>query len=540
MNAHRERSFFLPRRGKQMQEQDNTFSADLSRRGVLMGAAAGGLVIAGGGAMLAPSANAATAKIKKGGVLRIGVSGGGPTETQDAHLGGFTADTARQYQLYDRLVTRDSNFKLVLELADTFTPNKTGNIWTIRVKKGVKFHNGRELTADDVIFTINRVLNPATKAIRAGALSGVDAAKMKKVDKYTVSVTLKSANVTFDEVFSNYAMGIVPVGYDATKPVGTGPFKYKSFTPGVKSVYTNNTAYWRSGEPYVDSVEIISIKDETARVNALISGQVDAITDLPNSQVSTVKANKKLKVINAKTGAYVPIAMNALKEPFNNPLVRQAFRLMIDREAVVKQAYSGFAQMGNDMIGRYDEGYNAKLPQRDYDPEKARALLKKSGVTIPAMELKTQDDVAGMLTIPQIFALNAKQAGVTVNVTTPSDFWDGWPGASTFATDYYINRTYLEGATLVYCGGDYAKETGWSNPDFEALIAKALKTPNKALRNEMIADAQKIEYDDGAYIVSSFYNKLDASSAKVDGFGAGHPSGNSLNNFTLRSVGFVA
>ena len=442
--------------------------------------------------------------------------------------------------MYDRLVTRDSNFKLVLELADTFTPNKTGNIWTIRVKKGVKFHNGRELTADDVIFTINRVLNPATKAIRAGALSGVDAAKMKKVDKYTVSVTLKSANVTFDEVFSNYAMGIVPVGYDATKPVGTGPFKYKSFTPGVKSVYTKNTAYWRSGEPYVDSVEIISIKDETARVNALISGQVDAITDLPNSQVSTVKANKKLKVINAKTGAYVPIAMNTLKEPFNNPLVRQAFRLMIDREAVVKQAYSGFAQMGNDMIGRYDEGYNAKLPQRDYDPEKARALLKKSGVTIPAMELKTQDDVAGMLTIPQIFALNAKQAGVTVNVTTPSDFWDGWPGASTFATDYYINRTYLEGATLVYCGGDYAKETGWSNPDFEALIAKALKTPNKALRNEMIADAQKIEYDDGAYIVSSFYNKLDASSAKVDGFGAGHPSGNSLNNFTLRSVGFVA
>ena len=232
--------------------------------------------------------------------------------------------------------------------------------------------------------------------------------------------------------------------------------------------------------------------------------------------------------------------MNALKEPFNNPLVRQAFRLMIDREAVVKQAYSGYAQMGNDMIGRYDEGYNAKLPQRDYDPEKARALLKKSGVTIPAMELKTQDDVAGLLTIPQIFALNAKQAGVTVNVTTPSNFWDGWPGASTFATDYYINRTYLEGATLVYCGGDYAKETGWSNPAFEALIAKALKTPNKALRNEMVADAQKIEYDDGAYIVTSFYNKLDASSSKVDGFGAGHPSGNSLNNFTLRSVGFVA
>jgi peptide/nickel transport system substrate-binding protein len=540
MNAHRERSFFLPRRGKQMQEQDNTFSADLSRRGVLMGAATGGLLIAGGGAMLAPSANAAKAKLKRGGVLRIGVGSGSTTETQDAHLGGFTADTARQYQLYDRLVTRDSNFKLVLELADTFTPNKTGDVWTIRVKKGVKFHNGRELTADDVMFTIQRVLNPNTKAIRAGSLSGIDSTKMKKIDKYTISVTLKSANVTFDEVFSNYAMGIVPVGYDPAKPVGTGPFKFKSFTPGVKSVYTKNTAYWRTGEPYVDSVEILSIPDETARVNALVSGQVDAITDLPNAQVSTVRANKKLKVINAKTGAYVPIAMNAAKEPFNNPMVRQAFRLMVDREAVVKQAYSGLAQMGNDVLGRYDEGYNAKLPQRDYDPEKAKALLKKSGVTLPAMDLKTTDEAAGMLTIPQIFALNAKQAGVTVNVTTPTNFWDGWPGAHVFSMDYYINRTYLEAATLVYGKGDYAKETGWSNPEYDALIAKALKTTNKSLRNEMIADAQKIEYDDGAYIITSFYNKVDASSAKIDGFGGGHPSGNSLNNFTLRSVGFIA
>jgi peptide/nickel transport system substrate-binding protein len=213
---------------------------------------------------------------------------------------------------------------------------------------------------------------------------------------------------------------------------------------------------------------------------------------------------------------------------------------MIDREAVVKQAYSGYAQMGNDVLGRYDEGYNTKLKQRDYDPEQAKFLLKKSGVTIPAMELKTEDDAAGMLTIPQIFALNAKQAGVTVNVTTPSDFWTGWPGASVFAMDYYINRTYLEAATLVYCGGDYAKETGWSDPEFEKLIATALKTPDKKKRNEIIAAAQAIEYDRGGYIITSFYNKLDAHSATVSGFGSGHPSGNSLNNFTLRSVGFTA
>jgi len=523
-----------------MQEQDNSGIGDLSRRGVLMGAATGGLLIAGSGAMLAPSANAATARLKRGGVLRIGLGSGSTKETQDAHLGGFTADTARQYQLYDRLVVRDSKFGLVNELAESFTPNKVGDVWTIRVKKGIKFHNGRELTADDVIFTIKRVMDPATGAVRKSALAGVDEAKLKKVDKYTVSVGLKAADVLFNEPFANYAMGIVPVGYNAASPVGTGPFKYKSFTPGVKSVYTKNADYWRTGEPYVDSVEMISFPDETARVNALISGQVDAITDLPTSQINVIKANKKFKVLNAKAGSFVPIVMNALKAPFNNPDVRKAFRLMIDREAVVKQAYAGNAVLGNDVLGYFDPGSNKKLKQRDYDPEQAKSLLKKSGVTIPEMELKTEDDAAGMLTIPQIFAFNAKQAGVTVKVTTPSDFWDGWPGASVFSMDYYLARGYLDHAKLVYMGGGYSKETGWSNASYEALIKKAVKTTSTSVRNEIIADAQKIEYDDGAYIITSFYNKVDGYSAKIDGFGTGNPEGNSLNNFTLRSVGFVA
>jgi len=204
-----------------MQEQDNSGIGDLSRRGVLMGAATGGLLIAGSGAMLAPSANAATAKLKKGGVLRIGVNGG-PAETQDAHLGGFTADTARQYQLYDRLVVRDSNFKLVNELAESFTANKTGNVWTVKLKKGVKFHNGKELVAEDLIYTIQRILDPATKALKASLLANVDLPNLKKVGTYTVEIALKSADVVFNEPWSNYAMGIVPVGYDPKNPVGTG------------------------------------------------------------------------------------------------------------------------------------------------------------------------------------------------------------------------------------------------------------------------------------------------------------------------------
>jgi peptide/nickel transport system substrate-binding protein len=523
-----------------MQEQDNNAVNELSRRGLLMGTAAGGLLIAGSGAMLAPSANAATVKLKKGGVLRVAVGEGGADDTQDAHLGGFTGDTARAYQLYDRLVTRDSKFKLVNELADSFTPNKAGNVWTVRVKKGVKFHNGRTLTADDVIFTIQRILDPATKAIRATQLANVDAAKLKKVDQYTVAITLKTADVTFDEQFSDYAMGIVPVGYNPATPVGTGPFKFQSFTPGIKAVYTKNTNYWRAGEPYVDSVEISVVTDDTARVNGLINGQFDCITDLPTAQISTVKANKKLSILNSKTGAYVPVAMNTKMAPFQDPKVRQAFRLMIDREAIVKQVYGGYAQLGNDIIGRYDEAYDTSLPQRKYDPEKAKSLLKSAGVTNLAVDFNTTGGPTGMLEIPQAFKLSAKKCGVELTIKQPTNFWDNFTGGHALQMDYYINRTYLQGASTVYKGGSYAMETGWSNAKYNALVAQAKKTSNKSLRNEIIQDAMKIEYEDGAYIVSSFYNKFDGLSAAISGFGSGHPSGNALNNFTLRSVGFKA
>jgi len=504
-----------------------------------MGAATGGLLIAGSGAMLAPSANAATAKLKKGGVLRIGVNGG-PAETQDAHLGGFTADTARQYQLYDRLVVRDSNFKLVNELAESFTANKTGNIWTVKLKKGVMFHDGKELVAEDLIYTIQRILNPATKALKASLLANVDLPNLKKTGKYTVEIALKSADVVFNEPWSNYAMGIVPVGYDPKNPVGTGPFKYVSFTPGVKSVYNKHTEYWRTGQPYVDSVEILTLENETARVNALLSGQVDAITDLPTAQVSAVKGNKKFKVLNAKTGGMVPIVMNTVKTPFTDPLVRQAFRLMIDRNTVVKQAYAGNAILGNDVLATFDPGSNKNLKQRAYDPEKAKALLKKAKVKVSSIELKTTNDVEGMASIPQIFKSGAKKAGVDVSITNSASMWDGWPGGQAFHMDYYIARGYLDHARVVYMGGSYAKETSWSNPAYEKLIKQAVKTTSTSVRNEIIADAQQIEYDDGAYIITSFYNKIDGYSAKIDGFGTGNPEGNSLNNFTLRSVGFVA
>ena len=335
-------------------------------------------------------------------------------------------------------------------------------------------------------------------------------------------------------------MGIVPVGYDPKNPVGTGPFKYVSFTPGVKSVYNKHTEYWRTGQPYVDSVEILTLENETARVNALLSGQVDAITDLPTAQVSAVKGNKKFKVLNAKTGGMVPIVMNTVKTPFTDPLVRQAFRLMIDRNTVVKQAYAGNAILGNDVLATFDPGSNKNLKQRAYDPEKAKALLKKAKVKVSSIELKTTNDVEGMASIPQIFKSGAKKAGVDVSITNSASMWDGWPGGQAFHMDYYLARGYLDHARVVYMGGSYAKETSWSNPAYEKLIKQAVKTTNTSVRNEIIADAQQIEYDDGAYIITSFYNKIDGYSAKIDGFGTGNPEGNSLNNFTLRAVGFIA
>src|SRR5262249_32670964 len=208
-------------------------------------------------------------------------SQGGPSDTLDAHRVTNQADFARAFNLHDLLAWPNAEtFELEMRLAESAEPNPKGDEWTIRLRQGVKFHSGKALSADDLIFTVKRIMDPAQKLAAAAMIAYVDANGMTKLDERTVRFKLPRPNAEFLSGFATTTSNIVPVDSDPANPVGTGPFKYKSFTPGDRSLFVANTEFWGGG-PYVEELEIIDIADETARMNALLGGQVDAIASIP-------------------------------------------------------------------------------------------------------------------------------------------------------------------------------------------------------------------------------------------------------------------
>src|SRR3954470_21475051 len=279
----------------------------LSRRELL--AATGGVVLAGSLAGNAASAFAAgtAAKPKRGGTFRLGVTGGGAKDFIDGQSITTKPDQARLTSGWETLLSYDRNYKLGTDALAAEATQDNAKQWTIRLKTGIEFHNGKTLTADDVIYSLRRIADPKNKLFGSAGLASIDVAKLKKMDKLTVRMPLKTADSTIGEQLGQYYNGIVPSGYSRTnklKWVGTGPFITQSFTPGRQSVHKRNPNFWRTGQPYFDSVVVTDFAAPTAQVNALFSGSIDAMTDIPFAQLDTAKSHSNIKILESPGGGW--------------------------------------------------------------------------------------------------------------------------------------------------------------------------------------------------------------------------------------------
>ena len=274
----------------------------LDRRTFLRSALAGGAAVAAGGLLDAASASgsgamtwksSSLAASKRGGNLKVGLTGGGSTDTLNPFYGGISAiGTARAQQLYQPLVQLANNAQLQYVLAEEIVPNGSTANWTIRLKKGVTFHNGKPFGADDVIYTLQTILNPKKPLGGALVLSPVKVNGLKKVDDLTVEVPMSLPFGSFPEQLAAfwYFLYIAPDGWTQNdKPNGTGPFVYKSFTPGQQSVFVRNKNYWKAGLPYLDSVTILDFQDPTAVLNALTSNVIDCTGQLTGTQMRVLQ-----------------------------------------------------------------------------------------------------------------------------------------------------------------------------------------------------------------------------------------------------------
>lgn len=482
----------------------------------------------------APSAGGSP---QAGGTLRVGIVGGSTKDTLDAHSPVTHPDEARVIQLYDTLATYDTDHQVEMGLADEITPSADATTWTVHLRDGVKFSNGEPITADDVIFTFMRITDPTDPKAGAAGLSTLDRNGLTATDPQTIEFPFTSPFATFVDAVAQYNNGIVPDGYDPEDPVGSGPFMFESFTPGQESTFVKNPHYWRDGEPYLDAVTIIDFPDDTARVNALLGGQVDAIDQLPLGQIDVVNADPNLRVLESETGGWLPFTMRVDQPPFDDVRVRQAFRLIVDRQQMIDQVLGGHGVIGNDMYAPFDACFPTDIPQREQDIAEAKRLLAEAGQSNLSVDLITSSVAAGLVEAAQVFAQQAEAAGVTVNVkkVDPGTFYGDQYLQWTFAQDFWFTRDYLPQTAVGSTATAPYNETHWADPEWTAIVEQANATVDEVARCELIAQAQQIEYDRGGYIIWGFPNSLDAYASTVQGL-VPDTSGIPLTSFGFRRV----
>ena len=486
-----------------------------------------------------PSSRSTSATPKRGGVLRVGMTSGGADDTIDPLVWPTNMDGLRVFQLYDSLTALDKQAQPQLALAEEFTPNANATEWTVRLREGVTFHDGKPLTIDDVIYTYKLVANPKNPLTGFVLLGPVDVANIKKLDSRTMRVPCHSPYESFFASQACYQFFIIPEGSNPeTVRVGTGPFKFESFTPGEQSTFTRNDNYWQTGLPYVDKVVISDYADDTSQVNGLISGQLDLIGALLGDDIPAIKTGG-CDVLVENGGAYGPFTMRVDQPPFDDIRVRQAMRLVVDRPEMLDLVFGGYGLIGNDLFAPFDPSYDHALPQRHADIEQAKFLLKQAGHEHLTVTLVTSDIGAGSIKAAQVFAEQASAAGVTVNLqqvpvsTLYGPNYLKW----TFAQDVWTYYPYLPNAQETFIKGAVFNECHVNNAKYTRLFNEANATVNDGLRTELIHEMQTLEYNGEAsgYIVPYFIPSIDGFTKHVHGLTPSDTS-NPLGGFDLSNV----
>jgi peptide/nickel transport system substrate-binding protein len=518
----------------------------VSRRQVLRGLAATG-ALAGAGSLLSACSSSSSGQAaasptstarRRGGALKVGLTGGSGSDTLDPHKGLTYLDTARAQSLYQPLLQLNTNAQTEFVLAEEISPHGSTSNWVIRLRKGITFHDGKPLTADDVIFTIRRIVTG--KLTGATPLGPIDVKGLKALDKLTVQVPMTSPYGSFtDQLAYWYYLYIVPAGFNPAKPNGTGAFKYQSFTPGQRSVFVRNENYWKSGLPYVDSLTIIDFSDSASLQNALSTGVIHGAGALEGRQIAALAATGSVRTVKSHTGAITPFTMRVDQAPFNDVNVRQAMRLIVDRKQLINSALAGAGTVGADVSSPYDPNYDTSR-HREQDIPQAKSLLKKAGQENLRVQLVTSAVATGTVAMATVLAQQAQAAGVTISLKTvdPTTFFGPNYLRWTFSQDFYNYSPYLAQVAQSLLPASPFNETHWSLPRYVSLYQQANATADPALRREIEHEMQQIDFSQGGYIIPAFIDALDAYSTKITGYAAARV-GQPLSDFNFEQFSFA-
>ncbi len=351
----------------------------ISRREAITLMAASGVTAAMAGQLFTEAGEVAAATPKKGGTIRYATNLHGPNDQSDPPQFTSNIDYARGRTIYNSLIQHAEDLSPQPELATSFEPNSNATEWTFKLRKDVEFHDGSKFSADDVVYSMNRHLAEDSTSVIKSVMSSVK--EWKKVGSHEVKAVMNTPNSDLPTLLGVFQNKIVKNGTKG-EWIGTGPFTMETFEPGVKSISLRNENYWRK-PANVDAIEITAITDPVARVNALIAGDVHDL-DQPRSQVLPAGRIRRFGVtLHVDTRPRYSSAFCCLKntEPGSNDDFVKGMQYIQDRERIVKRILKGKGSIGNDtpISSAHGADFCAELPQREYDPDKAKFHFEKSG-----------------------------------------------------------------------------------------------------------------------------------------------------------------
>jgi len=493
----------------------------------------------GAGSIISPQARAATPQ--KGGILKFGMAGGASTDSFDPRTYADSVPIFQGYTVMNGLIEIDDKNRAQPELLESWEIANKAKEWIFNVRKNVPFHNGKMLDAEDIIYSLNLHRGENAKSGASSLLKLVT--DIQKMSSHQIKITLSQSDSDFLYTLGDFHFLVVPKDFsDWQHPIGTGGYILESYEPGVRMVAKRFPDYWKPNCANVDRVDLTVINDTPARMNALLTGQVDAISRADVRTVSLLENAPNLKVTRSPGGWHAIMAMQTDKAPYNDLNTRLALRYAADREQILKVLFNGYGSIGNDHpIPKSDPYFNSELAQITFDPDRAKSHAQKAGLGKTAFTLSASDAAFdSAVNSAVLFQESAKKAGLQINVKreSPDGFWnDVWLKAP-FCLSYWAGRAAAtQMLEVAYYSGAVWNETHWRNEKFDKLLFDAKAEADENKRKPYIWEMQKILHDEGGAIIPVFADWLDAAHSKVKGL-TPHGIAN-FNNLRLAEKAWV-
>lgn len=490
--------------------------ASMDRRTFLSGAMAVGTALYTG-----PLSAQVAETPKRGGTFRLGLGAGSTSDSLDPGTYDDAFMQTTGHALHNYLTEVNSDLQIVGELAESWEPSLDAKTWRFKLRSGVEFHNGKSLEVEDVIASMNHHRGPGSTS--GGKFIGDQIEDMKNEGKGVIVFTLVNGNADFPALLSEYHLPILPSvdgKIDPSSGIGCGPYVLEKFEPGIRMTANRNANYWKTDHAWFDSIQFLSIVDVAARTNALVTGQIDAMNRCDLKTLKLLQRSPNILINSVAGGQHYTLPMDTRAKPFADNNVRMALKHAIDRQALIDVVLQGHGRVGNDHpIDSSLQYFDKDIPQRTYDPDKAKFYLKQSGLSTLSVDLSTAEAAfPGAVDVAILYKEQASKADIDINVIRePNDgYWSNVWLKKPWCMAYWGGKPTEDWAfSPPYAAKSPYNETHWSDERFNSLLMAARAELDEKKRAEMYGEMQLRLRDEGGSVIPIFANYVQGLSSDI-------------------------